>query len=352
MGNTLRKLSNTEKAPVQPKAAAEPVAAEPGPVLAQEAAVSEKPSADAGNELKPESTLPCEQPAPESQEEKAPDAAEPQPEPEAAQPAEESGAEPAVGAEEPKVDTPSEIKEEPEPSKVAEPEPVAIDTPAPEQTEPAEKTPVPDTQPAPEPEPEPVQEPVPEPHSIPNLVPEVEMPTGPICELPVPELVPGPICELPVPELVPGPICELPVPEPVPGPICELPTPVVLELNNEILNQELLVEPAICSLPPSVASASGAAPDETSDVEEGQDGAEATAALATTNLPASEDESESPEKPMEVAAGNLEQAVSDGGEEISELLQDLALKGSDLIVDLTPANVKLPDEPCTSEMCE
>lgn len=316
MGNTLRKLSSTDKAPVQPKAAAEPVAAEPvaaepAPVLAQEAAALEKPHADAGDELK--STLPCEEPAPESQEGKAPDAAEPQPEPEAAQPAEESGAEPAVGAEEPKVDTPSEIKEEPEPSKDAEPEPVAIDTPAPEQTEPAEKTPVTDTQPAPEPEPEPAPAPVPEPHSIPNLVTEVEMPTEPVCELPA---------------------------------------PVALELHNEIFNQELLVEPAICSLPPSVASASGAAPDETSDVEEGQDGAEASAASATTDLPASEDESVSPEKPTEVAAGNLEQAVSDGGEEISELLQDLALKGSDMIVNLMPADVKTPDEPCTSEMCE
>lgn len=304
MGNTFRKLTNSERPPTQQKAVAEPVAAEPGPVLAQEPAGVEKPNKE---ELKPESTTPSQEPAPENSEVKAPDVAEPQPEAVAAAAAEPAApAEPVVKAaevEKAEADPTPESKEEPEPSKDAEPQPAVIEPPAPEQTEPepaVEEPPVADTTPEPEPEPEPVAEP------------------------------------LPVPSLVPL--------------ICTMPPPEVIELNTEDLNQDLLPDPVICSLPPSEPSTSDAAPDETPDVEEqDQDGAAALAETAATEPPASEVQSEAPEAE---ATGILAQTVSDATEEVSGLLQDLALKGSDLIVELTPADVKTPDEACVAEMCD
>lgn len=309
MGNTFRKLSNSERPPTQQKAVAEPVAAEPGPVLAQEPAGVEKPNKE---ELKPESTTPSQEPAPENSEVKAPDAAEPQPEAAAAEPA--APAEPVVKAaevEKAEADPTPESKEEPEPSKDAEPQPAVIEPPAPEQTEPepaVEEPPVADTKPEPEPEPEP--EPIAEPLPVPSLVPEMETPEVMVCELPPPE---------------------------------------VIELNTEDLNQDLLPDPVICSLPPSEPSTSDAAPDETPDVEEDQDGAAALAGAAATEPPASEVQSESPEAE---ATGILAQTVSDATEEVSGLLQDLALKGSDLIDELMPADVKTPDEACVAEMCD
>lgn len=303
MGNTLKKLTNSEKAPVQQKVVAEPVAAEPGPELAQEVSAGvEKPNKE---ELKPESALLSQEPAPESKEVKAPDAAEPQPEAAA-----EAGVK-AADAEKPKVDSTPESKEEPEPLKDAEPQPAVIDTPAPEQTEPesaVEEPPVADTKPEPEPEPEP--EPVPEPQSTPIPVPELEIPAEIVCQLPPPE---------------------------------------VLELNTETLNQELLPEPVVCSLPLSETSTSDVAPDETANVEEDQDVAEALAGAVTTDPPAPEDQSEPPEAEV---TGSLAQMVSDGTEEISGLLQDLALKGSNLMADLTAVDVKTPDEPCVAEMSD
>lgn len=292
MGNTLRKLVNTEKAPQQ-KAAAEPVAAEPGPVLAQEPAGAQKPNKE---EPKPESTSPSQEPAPESKEVKAPEAAEPQAE------AVGGAAAPAVTAAdaekpevEPEVDPTSESKEEQEPFKDAEPQPVVIDTPAPGQTEPesaVEEPPVADTKPEPEP--------------VPNLVPEVEIPAEVVCELPPPEV-----------------------------------------LNAEILNHDLLPDPVVCAPPPSEPSALNAAPDETANVKEDQDGAEEVA--AATELPAPE----SPDEPTEAeATGTLAQTVDDAAEEVSGLLQDLALKGSNLIEDLVPADVKTPDEACIAEMSD
>lgn len=219
----------------------------------------------------------------------------------------------------------AEIKEEkapdaPEPLNVAEPEPVAKNAPAPSQTQPeallcvdpppltqcdVEPTPVTVTEPAPEPIPEP--EPVSEPQSVPEL-------------------------ETSIPDL----------------------PPEVLEQHTDMLNQELLPDPVIPSSTLIDLSVSDTTPDKTSDIavsDECQEGAEVSG-TSTTELPKSEEMSESPERLMEVvAAESLEQIVSDVNEEtVSGLLQDLALKGNDLVADLIPTDVKMPDETSITDM--
>lgn len=221
----------------------------------------------------------------------------------------------------------AEIKEEkapdaPEPLNVAEPEPVAKNAPAPSQAQPevllcvdpppliqcdVEPTPVTVTQPAPEPIPEPAPETIPEPQSVPEL-------------------------ETAIPDLPPD----------------------VLEQHTDMLNQEILPDPVIPSSTLIDLSVSDTTPDKTSDIavsDECQEGAEVSG-TSTTELPKSEEMSESPERPTEVvAAENLEQIVSDVNEEtVSGLLQDLALKGNDLVADLIPTDVKMPDETSITDM--
>lgn len=234
----------------------------------------------------------------------------------------------------------SEVKEEkahnvPEPLNVEEPEPVGKNAPAPSQTQPeallcvdppsptqcdAETTPVTVTQPAPEPipEPEPVSEPAAE------LIPEPEPVSEPQS---VPEL------ETAIPDL----------------------PPEVPEQHTDMLNEELLPDPVILSSTLIDLSVSDTAPDKTSDIavsDECQEGAEVSG-TSTSELPKSEEEmSETPERLIEVvAAENLEQIVSDVNEEtVSGLLQDLALKGNDLVTDLVPTDVKMPNETSITDM--
>ncbi len=139
-----------------------------------------------------------------------------------------------------------------------------------------------------------------------------------------------------------------------------------LEQQTDMLTQESLPEPEISSpplidlgvldatpqpidIPTSPASIPApVAADEPSDIpmtEESQDSAEVPV-ISTLELEKSEETSESLEKLTEVeAAGNLEQLVSNVTEEsVSELLQNLELKGNDLVADHIPADVKIPDD--------
>ncbi|KAM8750413.1 uncharacterized protein AB9X84_012281 [Acanthopagrus schlegelii] len=211
-----------------------------------------------------------------------------------------------------------------------EPEPVAQKTPAPVQPEPA----VPVSEPSP-PQPEP--EPEPEPVAEPQLAPE-----------PVPEPIPEPEPEV---EAVPESI-----PESAPAP------PEDLEPQTDMLTQESLPEPEISSpalidlgIPDATPQPITADPspvpvpalfdaDEPSDIpvtEECHGGFE----VSTLEPEEPQETAESVEKPMEVeAAENLEQLVNDLNEEsVSELLQNLELKGNDLVADLIPTDVKIPD---------
>lgn len=297
-------ISGAEGAATEQKTAEELVATEPAgesrPALAQEATGIGSLDAVYREKPKPASSLPNEACIAEMKEEKAHDA--------------------------------------PEPLNVEEPEPVAKNAPAPSQTQPeallcvdpppltqcdVEPTPVTVTQPAPEPipEPEPVSEPAPE------LIPEAE----PVSE-PAPE--PEPVSE---PQSVPE--LETAIPD--------LPAEV-LEQHTDMLNQELLPDPVIPSSTLIDLSVSDTTPDKASDItvsDECREGAEVSG-TSTSELPKSEEMSESPERPIEVvAAENLEQIVSDVNEEtVSGLLQDLALKGNDLVTDLIPTDVKMPNE--------
>ena len=221
----------------------------------------------------------------------------------------------------------AECKEAPAaPLSDPEPEPVAQETPAPVQPEPA----VPVSEPSP-PQPEP--EPEPEPQLAPEPVPE-----------PIPEPEPGV-------EAVPESI-----PESAPAP------PEDLEPQTDMLTEESLPEPEISSpalidlgIPDATPQLITADPspvpvpalfdaDEPSDIpvtEECHGGFE----VSTLEPEEPQETAESVEKPMEVeAAENLEQLVNDlNGESVSELLQNLELKGNDLVADLIPTDVKIPD---------
>ncbi|XP_040895072.1 cell surface glycoprotein 1-like [Toxotes jaculatrix] len=228
----------------------------------------------------------------------------------------------------------------------AEPEPVAKKTPAPVQPEPqvsiskpsppesepaAESKPVAEAQLVPEPAPEPASEPVPEPEPTSNPEAEVEAVLEPITE------------SVPVPVLAEA-----------------------LEQQTDMLTQESLPEPALSSptlidlavpdvSPQPVNTPPSPAPipdpvraDEPSDIpvtEECQDSAEA-AESSTFEPGKSEETTESLEKPTEVeATENSEQLVSDVNvESVSGLLQNLELKGNDLVSDFIPSDVKIPDD--------
>ncbi|XP_039988019.1 cell surface glycoprotein 1-like [Xiphias gladius] len=214
----------------------------------------------------------------------------------------------------------------------ADPEPVAKETPAPvgepspPESEPvAEPEPVAEAQLAPEPAPEPVPDPgptsfpeagveaLPEPTSelVPAPAEAVEQQTDMLTldSLSEPSPPSPPLVDLCVPDVTPQPVNTTPSPAPIPDPVDA---------------------------------------DEPSDIpvtEERQDGAEA-ARSSTLEPERPEGTSESLEKLMEEeAAENLEQLVSDVNEEsISGLLQNLELKGNDLVTDLIPSDVKIPDD--------
>ncbi|GAA6229000.1 proteoglycan 4-like [Lates japonicus] len=200
---------------------------------------------------------------------------------------------------------------------VAEPKPAAV-------TEP-----VAEAQLAPEPEPAPAPEPVSEPEPTSNPEAEVEPVPEPISEsVPVPaeplEQQTVMLTQESLPEPVPSspPLIDLGVPDDTPQPANNPPAPAPI---------------------PDLVSA-----DKPSDIpvaEECRDSTEA-AKTSTSEPEKSEETSESPEKPMEVeAAENLEQLVSDVNEEnISGLLQNLELKGNDLVSDLISDDVKIPDD--------
>lgn len=228
----------------------------------------------------------------------------------------------------------------PAPLNDSEPVPVAKETPAPVQSEPLVSV----SEPSP-PEPEPAAKP------------------EPLAEAqPAPEPTPEPVSK---PELTSAPEAEA---EAVPESISEsVAAPAeALEQQTEMLTQESLPEPEISSsplidlgvpdatpepidIPTSPASIPASVPaDEPSDIpmtEESQDSAEVPV-ISTLELEKSEETSEPLEKLTEVeAAGNLEQLVSDVTEEnVSELLQNLELKGNDLVADFIPADVQIPDE--------
>ena len=192
----------------------------------------------------------------------------------------------------------------------AEPEPVATETPAPVEPEPLVSV----SEPSP-PEPEPAPEP--------ELAPEPE----PVAPEPVPEPEPTSNPEAEVVEAAPEPIPE------------SVPSFEALEQQTDMLTQESLPEPLIDL---GVPDANSEPADEPADIpvsEECQeDGPEET--------------SESLEKPMEVeAAGDLVQLVSDVNEEsVTELLQNLELKGNDLVADHIPTDVKIPDDGLITNM--
>ncbi|XP_029379666.1 uncharacterized protein LOC115056974 [Echeneis naucrates] len=156
--------------------------------------------------------------------------------------------------------------------------------------------------------------------------------------------------------------------ESVPEPVCgsaAVPTEV-LEQQTDFLSQELLPEPKpfsttstdhhvsdltpqpVNTSPPPTLIPDPDTADEPSDntlAEGGQDSTEA--AQSSTSDPEKPKETpESLENPVEKeTAGYSEQPVIDVNKEsISELLQNLELKGNDLLADLIPSDVSTPDD--------
>lgn len=226
-----------------------------------------------------------------------------------------------------------------------ESESVAKDTPAPVQSKPLVLV----SEPSP-PEPEPAVE----------SKPVAESPVAPE---PAPEAVPEP-------EPTSNPEGEV---EADPEPISEAaPAPVeALEEQIDVLTQEsqaglensspALVDmsvsdatPQPINTPPSPdsnpAPVNADKPSGIAVTEECQDSADVS--IISTFVPQkSEETSESLEKPEVEAAGNLEQVVNDVTEEsVSGLLQNLALKGNDLVADLIPTDVKIPDDTPVTDM--
>lgn len=242
----------------------------------------------------------------------------------------------AVVASLPSEECVSEIKE----VKAPESEPVAKDTPAPVQPEPVvlvsepsppEPEPVAEAQVAPEPDPEPV----PEPEPTSNLEAEVEADP----EL-ISESVPASAEDL---EQQTDVLTQEPLPDPV------ISSPTMIDLGVSDATPQPIDTPPSPDPTPALVDADG--PSDIAVTDECQDGAEVS--IISTLVPQkSEETSESLEKPMDVeAAGNMEQVVSDVNEEtVSGLLQNLALKGNDLVVDLIPTDVKIPDDALVTDM--
>lgn len=227
----------------------------------------------------------------------------------------------------------------PAPLDDAEPEPVAKETPAPVQPEPvvsvSEPEPAAEAQLAPEPVPEPASEPVPEP--APEPVPEPEPTSHPEAEV---EAVPEPISEsTPAPAEALEQQTDMLAQEPLPEP--ELSSPTVVDLDVADVTPQPIDIPSVDAVEPS----------DIPGTEECQDSA-VVPEISTSEPEKSEETSESPEKPAEEeAAENLEQLVSDVNvESVSGLLKDLELKGNDLVADLIPTDVKIPDDTPITDM--
>lgn len=285
-------------------------------------------------------------------------------EPEAPQPAQDSGTvETQVAADDESLNvvvkelvtlvaysTPEEYVAEPkeenspdapeQPSDV-ESESVAKDTPAPVQSEPlvlvSEPSP-PEPSPAVESKPvapEPAPEPVPEPE--PTSDPEGEVEADPE---PISEAAPAPA------EALEEQIDVL-TQESEPG--LENSSSALVDMSVSDATPQLINTPPSPDSNPAPVNADK--PSGIAVTEECQDSADVS--LISTFVPQkSEETSESLEKPTEVeAAGNLEQVVNDITEEgVSGLLQNLALKGNDLVADLIPTDVKIPDDTPVTDM--
>lgn len=218
----------------------------------------------------------------------------------------------------------------------AEPKPVATETPTPVQPEllVSISEPPPKSEPVEEPKPVAEAQLAPKPEPTSNLETEIEV----------------------VPE---------PISEPVPAPA------EALEQQTDTLTQESLPKPVISSptlidlgvpdvtlqpvnTPPSPAPVHDPVnADEPSDIaltEKCQGRAEA-AEISTFEAEKPEETSDSLEKPIE-ATENLEQLVSDVNEDsVSRLLRNLELQGNDLVTDLIPSDVKIPEDTPITDMC-
>ncbi|XP_026222338.1 cell surface glycoprotein 1-like [Anabas testudineus] len=214
----------------------------------------------------------------------------------------------------------------------AEPEPVAEETPAPVQPEllVSISDPPPKSEPAEEPKPAVEAQLAPKPEPTSNAETETEA-------------VPEPSSELvPDPAEAPEQQTDMLTQEPLPKPVISSPTLINLGVPDVTL-QPVDTPPA----PAPIHNMADA--DEPSDIpvnEECQDGAE-----ATFEPEKPEDISESLEEPME-ATDNLEQLVTDASEDsVSRLLKNLELQGNDLVPDLIPSDVKIPDDTPITDIC-
>ncbi|XP_041795361.1 predicted GPI-anchored protein 58 [Chelmon rostratus] len=238
-----------------------------------------------------------------------------------------------------------EVKAPAVPLNDAEPESVAKETSTPDQLEPLTSV----SEPSPsEPEPKPVAEAQLAPEPAPEVISEPEPTSNPEAEVEV--------------EAVPEPLSES---APAPAEALEQPADV---LTQESLPEPMISSPALIDLgvpdatpqpintpPPPAPIPAPVDADEPSDIpavaEECHDSAEVPV-TSTLELETSEETSESLEKSMEVeASGTLEQLVSNVNEEsVNELLQNLELKGNDLVADLIPTDVKIPDDSPITDM--
>ncbi|XP_076588350.1 uncharacterized protein LOC143321693 [Chaetodon auriga] len=236
-----------------------------------------------------------------------------------------------------------EVKAPAAPLKDAEPESVAKETPAPDQLEPLVSV----SEPSPsEPEPKPVAEAQLAPEPAPEVVPEPGPTSNPEAEV---EAVPEPVSEsTPAPAEALEQRADMLTQESLPEPMIS--SPALIDLGAP----DAIPEPIITPPSPAAIPAPDNA-DEPSDIpavtEECQDSAEVPV-TSTPELETPEETSESLEKVMEVeASGALEPLVSDVNEEsVSELLQNLELKGNDLVADLLPTDVKIPDDSPITDM--
>lgn len=315
MGNRFSRRRDTpastgETAATEQKAAQEPAAPPPAAAAAEESGITQTQEATTenldvvvGEPVTPVASLPTEPCVAESKEVEAPDASA----------APNDAAPESVAKEE----TPAPIQTEPL---------VSTSEPSPPESEPVtEPEPVAETQPTPEPASEPVPEPEPEAEAEAEAVPE------PISEatIPVPAESPEQQIDtanhesLPEPELVSTPLVDLGVSDDAPQPVNTSPS----DPDNA---------------------------DEPSDipVTEECEGSIEAAESSTLEPEKLEETTESVEKPTEVeAVENLEQLASDVNEEnISGLLQNLELKGNDLVADLIPGDVKIPDDTLVTDI--
>lgn len=211
----------------------------------------------------------------------------------------------------------------------AEPKPVAKETPAPVQPELLVSTIE-----AP-PKSELVEEPKPSVEA--QLAPESELTSNPEIET----------------EVVPETSSEV-----VPAPA------EALEQQTNMLTQESLSKPVISSSPlidlgvPDVTLQPVNTPPSPVPIHDPVDADEPSDIPVTEECQDSADATFEPEKPEEIsdsleeASENLEQLVSNVNEDsISGLLKNLELQGNDLVPDLIPSDVKIPDDTHITDIC-